>query len=288
MIQFVNAKLNIGLSITGRRPDGYHDLETLFYPVGIHNGEPANPSPFCDILEIDFLPEPETDRFEFRGRPIDCPLDRNLVVRAVRLFREEFERKEGKTLPGVYLILEKHLPDGAGLGGGSADASFTLRMLNELGGSPFSHDELAEMALRLGADCPFFIFNEPSFGSGIGERLESVALDLKGWWCLIVKPSVYVSTKEAFSGVCPRPASCDLRCPGSPESWKGVVHNDFEDSIFPIHPELGKIKEELYASGAVYASMSGSGSSLYGLYPSKESAVEAAERFDCETFVCLL
>ncbi len=279
MIAFVNAKINLGLSITERRQDGYHNLETLFYPVGLYNGTPENPSPFCDILEVTKAQDPDSeDKLLFTGREINCEPEKNLVFRALKIFREELSRKDmAECLPAVEIHLDKHLPDGAGLGGGSADASFTLRMLNETAGSPFSKEELVAMALRLGADCPFFIINRPAFASGVGECLELSRLDLSGWWALIIKPEVYVSTREAFSGITPAPASFDLRrLAETPVSeWKKMVRNDFESTIFPLHPQLREIKENLYRTGAVYASMSGSGSSLFGLFPDRMSAEKA-------------
>lgn len=283
MIKFVNAKLNLGLNIVRRREDGYHDLETVFYPVGLLNGTPANPSPFCDILEI--TPS-ETTEFEFSGRRVDCPLEKNLVYKAWQLF------KMFRPQTANYRIaLEKHLPDGAGLGGGSADASFVLVMLNDLEGKPFSLSELAEMALRLGADCPFFICNKPCFASGVGERLEPISLSLAGWWCLLVKPDLHISTKEAFAGIRPKVPQHSLIDIASRDvaSWQGAMENDFEKSLFPKHPVLGEIKEALLAAGAAYSAMSGSGSTLFGLFPSREAALDASQLFQNHfTAVCLL
>lgn len=283
MIQFINAKLNLGLNIVSRRPDGYHDLETVFYPVGVHNGTPRNPEPFCDILEIS--PSASTD-FIFTGRTVDCPLEKNLVFKAWRLFKDCF-----RDLPHFSVRLEKHLPDGAGLGGGSADASFVLKSLNQLSGYPFSDFQLADMALRLGADCPFFIYNAPCFATGVGEVLTPCRLDLSGWWALLVKPEVSVSTKEAFAGVVPRRPARSLvdivRLPV--EEWNGLMVNDFEASIFPNHPILSSIKGALLEEGAAFASMSGSGSTVFGLFRDREAAAVAMNQFDdCFTALCLL
>ncbi|MDE7345341.1 MAG: 4-(cytidine 5'-diphospho)-2-C-methyl-D-erythritol kinase [Muribaculaceae bacterium] len=270
MIKFINAKLNLGLNIVRKRSDGYHELETLFYPVGRHNGTPENPEPFCDILEI--TPSGKTE-FVFSGRPVDCPLEKNLVYKAWHIFKESFP-----SLPEFRLHLEKHLPDGAGLGGGSADASAVLCMLNELCGSPFDDRQLAAIALKLGADCPFFIYNRPCYAEGVGERLEPADVDLSGWWCLLVKPDLSISTKEAFAGVTPCLPKFSLRetIKLSPEKWQGRMVNDFEGSLFPNHPILEDIKNRMIDSGAVYASMSGSGSTLFGLFRSKEEAGEAS------------
>ncbi|MDE6143865.1 MAG: 4-(cytidine 5'-diphospho)-2-C-methyl-D-erythritol kinase, partial [Muribaculaceae bacterium] len=200
MIKFVNAKINLGLNIVRRREDGYHDLETVFYPVGIESGMPQQPEPFDDILEVFIEKGKDTGcRFQFMGRRVDCEPEKNLVVKATTLFIKTYFDKEGidDRLGLVNVVLDKHLPDGAGLGGGSADASFTLMALNELMDFPFSESELTRMALRLGADCPFFIRNTPCFAEGIGEILHPVEIDLKGRWLLVVKPPVYVSTKDA-------------------------------------------------------------------------------------------
>lgn len=290
MISFPNAKLNIGLRITERRPDGYHNLETLFVPVGLYAGTPVNPVSFCDTLEI--TPS-ETDRFIFSGRPVDCPTEKNLVYRAVETFREAAALK-GIVPFAVQVFLEKHLPDGAGLGGGSADASFALKLLNELGGFPFSDEELSGLVLRLGADCPFFIANRPAYGEGIGERLTPVYLNLDGWWCVIVKPRIHVSTREAFAGIVPRSNRKDsltdrdeyplYRLGEIPvEDWRDIAVNDFESTLFPLYPELSQVKERLYDLGARYTSMSGSGSSLFGLFSDEASAAEATDRLISST-----
>lgn len=289
MIQYVNAKINIGLSVVGRRPDGYHDLETIFFPIGLHNGKPENPTPFCDTLETIRLEGGEPfDVVEFTGRHIDCDPEQNLVTKALRAFQGECAER-GVSLPRFGIRLEKHLPDGAGLGGGSADASFTLRGLNEISGNPLDKGTLLRLAGKLGADCPVFIENKPAFASGTGDRFEPTAIDLGGWWALIVKPDIYVSTREAFAGIKPQAAAFDLRRLGDypVEDWKDMVKNDFETSIFPLHPELAEIKKELYRSGAAYASMSGSGSALYGLYPSETSALLSSGNFaGHQTYLC--
>ncbi len=271
MVEFVNAKINIGLQVVARREDGYHDLQTLFYPVGLYAGTPGNPVEFCDILEIvpvpaDSIPGPFT--LVTSGRRVDCPQEKNLVWRAAQAY---FSRGVADGF-AVSIRLDKHLPDGAGMGGGSADAAFTLRMLADLereyAGTCAGESELHAMALRLGADCPFFLLNRPAYAEGVGEKLADVPLDLSGRWLLVVKPDVYVSTREAFAGITPRPAAFDLRGVASlpVEQWCGKVHNDFEDSIFALHPFMAGIKQALYDSGALYASLTGSGSCIYGIY----------------------
>lgn len=293
MLEFVNAKINIGLQIVGKREDGYHNLQTVFYPVGRKAGTAENPEAFCDILEIT-REKPEGTagvktgetgeasrqmEFLFSGRRVDCEPEKNLVCRAARLFAES------TGLEGRWLIhLDKHLPDGAGMGGGSADAAFVLRMLNAQTRAGLSDAELVAMAAKLGADCPFFIYNRPMYAEGTGDRFEEIALDLGGYWLLAVKPAIHISTKEAFAGVTPRPGKFDLRKIASLPiaEWRGKVKNDFEESIFPQFPITADIKEKLYRLGALYASMSGSGSTLYGILDNRESAEVARCQFKSE------
>lgn len=285
MIKFVNAKINIGLNVVGKRPDGYHNLETVFFPVGIETGLPQQPFPFDDILEVTIHRDAPTGcNIIFLGRKIDCPPEKNLVVRAVKTFMRAYADTYGEDdrLGHISISLDKHLPDGAGLGGGSADASFTLLALNETLGNPFSTERLAEIAGPLGADCPFFIFNRPCFACGTGDILTPIDLSLSGKYLLLVKPPVYISTKEAFAGIRPKTAGFNLRdLPSLPlEEWKRYVFNDFEASVFPSHPELAALRQDIYDSGAVYASMSGSGSSIYGIFHGEgTAAAEALERF---------
>lgn len=284
MIKFVNAKINLGLQIVGKREDGYHDLETVFFPVGIESGMPQQPEAFDDILEVSIAQgQPNGCRFQMMGRRIDCKPESNLVVKAATMYLKHFFDRVGPddNIGLIQFVLDKHLPDGAGLGGGSADATFTLLALNDILGNAFTTDEISRMAFRLGADCPFFVINTPCFAEGLGEVLTPVNINLSGKWLMIVKPEVSVSTKEAFSGITPRQPAFDLRfLPYLPlDQWKGKVVNDFEESIFPLHPELAEIKERLYATGAVYASMSGSGSSLYAIYDMEEQARGAHQHF---------
>ena len=249
MIVFPNAKINIGLNVVAKRADGYHDLETVFYPVGI-----------CDIIEI--VPAAAQDSFDCHP-PLDgCPAADNLVMRAVESIRRDFD------IPHLSIDLVKCIPSGAGLGGGSADATFTLRCLNEAFSLGMDDDQLEERAARLGADCPFFVRNSPVFATGTGNVFTPLPLSLKGWHIVVVKPDIFVSTREAFSQVVPRPSSRplaeDVLLPV--EEWRHVIRNDFEPGVFAAHPRIGEIKEQLYAAGAAYASMSGSGSAVYGLF----------------------
>ncbi len=284
MIKFVNAKINLGLQIVRRRQDGYHDLQTLFYPVGIKAGTPSNPVEFCDVLEICRADSATPFSLVTTGRAVDCAPKKNLVWRAAE---EYFRLRPGSDL-AVTIRLDKHLPDGAGMGGGSADAAFTLAMIDRLARernpeSALSPEELAAAALRLGADCPFFLVNRPAYAEGVGERLEEIPLDLSGMWLGVAKPSVSVSTREAFAGVKPSPSAFDLRTlPAIPVAdWRGLVVNDFEESIFPQYPVLADIKAAFYEAGAVYASMTGSGSCIYGLWPSCVEAREAMSEIAC-------
>ena len=274
MIQFINAKINIGLHIVRKRDDGYHDLQTVFHPIGMHNGTPRCPYPLCDILEV--TPGDGTeDTYSFSGNAIDCPLESNLIYRAVQLYRTG---EGGRELPPLRISLEKHIPDGAGLGGGSADASFTLRALNALSRQPLTGSRLEALAAQLGADCPVFISNRPAYAEGVGEKLMPTDIDLSGQWAVIVKPPFGIPTREAFAGITPRGNRIDLRrAVMQPiEQWKDLIANDFEASLFPRHPELPFIKDTLYDCGAVYASMSGSGSAMYGIFSSRSEAEQAA------------
>lgn len=274
MIQFIPAKINIGLNIVEKRPDGYHNLETVFYPIGLMNGTPEAPYPFGDILEI--TPSSAASHsFTFTGRSIDCSPEKNLVVKALRLFEEHYRNECGAKMPVFHIVLDKHIPDGAGLGGGSADATYTLRMLNALCGNPFDNRALSEIALRLGADCPFFLLNEPAYGEGVGERLTPIDVKLEGKWLVLIKPDIYISTAEAFRGVCPHWPEHSLRelIKQPVEEWKNLIFNDFETSIAKHFPQIEELKATLYRLGADYASMSGSGSSVYGIYPDREKAL---------------
>lgn len=260
MITFPHAKINIGLQVTERRPDGYHNLDTVFYPI-----------PIQDALEVIVAEGADYDcRLHISGIEIAGDPDTNLVVRAYRLLAADY------TLPSVDIYLHKHIPTGAGLGGGSADASFMLRLLNEMFALGISTDKLEAYAARLGADCPFFITGRPVYATGIGNEFHPIDLDLSGWHLVVVKPDVFVSTKEAYSMV--RPAkpevTLDQKITLPLDEWKESISNDFEEGIFALHPELNDIKAKLYALGARYAAMSGSGSALFGLFEQPLADVE--------------
>lgn len=252
MLVFPNAKINLGLNITEKRPDGYHNLETIFYPI-----------PVEDALEVNVLNEVnEKFRLHQAGLEIAGAAENNLVVKAYKLLDEKFD------LPPVDIHLYKHIPSGAGLGGGSADAAFMLKLLNERFSLALSDGELEEYAAKLGADCAFFISNRPTYAEGIGNIFSPVSLSLIGYQIWLVKPNIFVSTRDAFAQIKPhRPAMSLKEIVKLPvEEWKGCMVNDFEESVFPQFPAIAEIKEEMYRQGAIYASMSGSGSSVYGLF----------------------
>lgn len=254
MITYPNAKINLGLNIISKRPDGYHNLETVFYPIPLH-----------DTLSLEPL-APGTDgedyRFLCEGTPVDCPPEKNLVIKAYRLMQTL------APLPPVQIGMKKDIPFGAGLGGGSADAAFMLKMLNETFALNLPTEKLEELAARLGADCAFFIQNRPTLAEGIGNLFTPVSLSLKGYTLVLVKPEIHISTQEAYARVHPHlPEHRVQEAICRPiEEWKDTIVNDFEESLFPGYPELARIKAELYRQGAVYASMSGSGSSIYGIF----------------------
>lgn len=256
MITFPIAKINLGLNIVEKRPDGYHNLETVFYPV-----------PIKDALEIypmhkDFPSDVDCD-LKISNINIECNEQNNLVVRAYTLLKNE-----GYTLPRIHAHLYKNIPTQAGMGGGSSDCAFMLRLLNEQFNLNISDNELIRLSAQLGADCPFFILSKPAYAEGIGERLVPINLDLSGYYIAIVRPDIPVSTKEAFSLISPKPTlkKCNDIVKQPIETWREELINDFEKSVFALHPELAEIKNKLYDLGAKYASMSGSGSSIYGIF----------------------
>jgi 4-diphosphocytidyl-2-C-methyl-D-erythritol kinase len=250
MLSFPNAKINIGLFVTEKRPDGYHNLETVFYPV-----------PIKDVLEI--LPADEME-MKIHGLDIVGEQHNNLVWKAWTLLQQDYPEQ----VSPVSIHLLKHIPMGAGMGGGSADGAFMLRLLNDYFELGLNASALKDYALRLGSDCPFFIDNKPSFASGRGEVLSPISLDLSPYSLQVICPGLHISTATAFGQLVPKPASFDLRALSAlPVSeWHKQVHNDFEPAIFAAHPLLEQIKAHLYSAGAVYASMSGTGSTIYGFF----------------------
>lgn len=265
MILFPNCKINFGLQILRRRPDGYHDIATIMYPTD-----------WCDILEI----TPSQDGITHlitTGNPVDCPPEKNLVMKAYNAVKGRFP-----SLPAVEINLHKIIPDGAGLGGGSADASFTILGLNEIFKLGLDKSQMAEIAAGIGADCPFFIYNRPLLATGIGEIFTETDINLAAYHILIVKPISSVSTKEAYAGVTPR--DCNISpaeiVKNDVSTWKNTLINDFEESLFPNHPEIAAAKASLYDHGALYASMTGSGAAVFGIFRELDDAEKAQKAFD--------
>ena len=248
------AKINIGLSIVEKRSDGFHNIETVFYPI-----------PLCDMLDIEIVKTAATRKIDFQCDGIELPdanLNDNLCCRAYRILDADYH------LPPVHIRLHKSIPVGAGLGGGSSDAAYTLQALNDLFHLQISDEEMIGYASRLGSDCAFFLGRSPAFGTGKGDILEPIRLSLANYHILLVKPPVFVSTADAYSSVIPQKREIDLpvllQAPVC--EWRKTVFNDFEISVFGKYPEIGHIKDVLYHQGAIYAAMSGSGSSVYGIF----------------------
>lgn len=269
MILYPNAKINIGLNVVEKRPDGYHNLETVFYPIPVQDA--------LEVTPAQSLSSEKGYQLKVMGTVLDGSPDDNLIVRAYRLLRDEYR------LPPVTLHLYKHIPTGAGLGGGSADAAFTIRALNDQFKLNLSDEKMEELAAKLGADCAFFIKNQPVFATGIGNEFHSLELSLKGKVLVLVKPDTFVSTKDAYALVTPKKPEKSLpELLAQPiEMWKDTIVNDFEMSVFKKYPEIACIKDKLYDLGAVYASMSGSGSSVYGIF---DAPIDNVDEIFCGYF----
>ena len=266
MITFPIAKINLGLNVVEKRLDGYHNLQTVFYPV-----------PIMDALEI----APMSEGFP---SDVDCDLkvtnihiegdeQRNLVVRAYQLLKKDFP-----SLPRIHTHLWKGIPTQAGMGGGSSDCAYMIRLLNETFDLQLTNEQMQQYAAQLGADCAFFIESVPCYAEGIGEQLEPISLDLSGWYIGVVRPDIPVPTKEAFSRIHPHYPSLNCRevVMQPVETWRDNLINDFEESVFALHPEIGAVKEQLYKMGATYAAMSGSGSALFGLFKEEPDGLRQA------------
>lgn len=275
MITFPCAKINLGLNIVSKRPDGYHNLETVFYPI-----------PLTDALEIKYMdekfPSESPCDLKITGNDIDCNEEDNLVIKAYQLLAADFQ------LPRVHAHLVKRIPTQAGLGGGSSDAAYMIRLLDERFRLNIGIPEMERYAAKLGADCAFFITADPSYAEGIGDVLMPVDVPgagLGGYYLAVVKPSVAVSTRDAYAAIVPKtPAKCCRDIVRQPiETWKDELVNDFEAPIFAMHPELAAIKQSLYDAGAVYAAMSGSGSALFGIFREQPTGLEKEfERMFCQ------
>ncbi len=249
MVAFPPCKINLGLSILRKRGDGFHDLSTCFFPV-----------PWNDILEI--IPS-NVFKFSSSGLTIPGNTDENLCVKAYEILQRDFK------LDPVHIHLHKIIPMGAGLGGGSSDAAWTLRILDSVFSLSLSTEKLMQYASMLGSDCAFFIQDNAMMGSGRGEVLSPCAVDLKGKWIVLVKPDVHVSTADAYAGVIPKETNLNLQSVLETKSiteWRDVIKNDFEDSVFQKYPVIAAVKDQLYRAGALYASMSGSGSTVFGIF----------------------
>ncbi len=252
MIAFPNCKINLGLRIIGKRADGYHNIETIFYPLAIN-----------DVLEIISSTNDQVE-FNSSGLTIEGSPKQNFCILAYDLLKKLFP-----DIPPVMMHLHKNIPIGAGLGGGSADGAFTLQLLNKLFHLGVSIEKLIDLALQLGSDCPFFIINKPCIGRGRGEMLEKTQVDLSKYTIYIVNPGIHLNTASVFKVVSKKisgtdPLSETIKSPVT--NWKDHLVNELESVVFDQYPEIKKIKEQLYAEGALYASMSGSGSTVFGIF----------------------
>ena len=263
MITFPIAKINLGLNVVSKRPDGYHNLQTVFFPVPLH-----------DALEVLPMDERFPSAFDCDMKVSNIHVDgdeqQNLVVKAYRQLRERFD------LPRLHAHLYKGIPTQAGMGGGSADCAYMIRLLNDMFCLGMTREEMLAEAARLGADCAFFILDGPAYAEGIGEKVTPLDLSLKDFWIAVVRPDIPVPTREAFSRITPKmpPHNCRdiVRLPV--ERWRGLLTNDFEDSVFFHHPQIAAIKQRLYDLGAAFALMSGSGSSVFGLFGSEPVGIK--------------
>ncbi|WMJ71598.1 4-(cytidine 5'-diphospho)-2-C-methyl-D-erythritol kinase [Cytophagaceae bacterium ABcell3] len=253
MITFPNAKINVGLFVTEKRPDGFHNLETCFYPIPLH-----------DTLEILLAP---TFKFSTSGIPVEGPETQNLCVKAYQLLNEAY------SLPPVHIHLHKVIPMGAGLGGGSSDAAFTIKLLNDIFDLNLTTAKMEEFAGKLGSDCPFFIRNKPVLATGKGTAFAPTTFSLHGKFLLLVYPDVHISTAQAYAAVKPAPPKIKLEQLLAPTpNWIEIV-NDFEQSVLSSNPRLAQLKDTLIETNPIYASMSGSGSTFYAIYNEKPQNV---------------
>lgn len=260
MMVFPHCKINLGLQILHRRDDGFHALQTIFYPVALH-----------DVLEIIRHPQPTQAKqeiiFSSSGKAIAGTTDDNLCIKAYKLIKNDFP-----SLPPIQMHLHKKIPMGAGLGGGSSDGAFALQLINDVFQLNIPAAQLATYALQLGSDCPFFLHQQPCYATGRGEILEPIALNLNDWNLVLINPGIHVHTAKAFSmlqrGTEPISNVPDLRSivQEHPTTWKGKLINDFEAPVCALHPEIAAIRDQLYAAGAVYASMTGSGSTVFAVF----------------------
>lgn len=268
MLTYSNAKINIGLNIVEKRTDGFHNIETIFFPIGMR-----------DAIEIADSKEDAPYTFTASGIPIHIEAKDNIVVKAYELIRAKYD------FPAQNIHLHKNIPFGAGLGGGSANAAYMIKLLNEKFNLRMSTEEMEGEVKKLGSDCAFFIKNEPAFAIEKGDKLNSIDLDLSGYHILLIKPDIHISTPEAYANIKPQKPEVSLKdiIKQPIETWKSSVKNDFEESIFPKYPLLAKMKEELYEEGAIYAAMSGSGSSMFGIFKEKPNVLAQWKTHFCWT-----
>ena len=266
MISFPIAKINLGLNVVEKRPDGYHNLQTVFYPV-----------PIKDALEVQVMDEAFPSDYDCDLKVTNITIEgdeqRNLVVRAYQVLKQDFP-----TLPRIHTHLWKGIPTQAGMGGGSSDCAYMMLLLNQQFQLGLTDEQLIEYAAKLGADCAFFILSRPCYAEGIGEKLQPIDLSLSGYYIAVVRPDIPVPTKEAFSHIRPHyPAqNCRETVMQPIDTWRDTLINDFEESVFALHPEIGDIKQRLYDMGATYAAMSGSGSALFGLFKKQPDSLSQA------------
>lgn len=276
MLLFPNCKINIGLRVVRKREDGYHDLETIFYPVyGLHDELEVEPA-----AEFAFLQD---------GLVVDCRPTDNLIYKVYKRMQEHFPQ-----IGNVRITFKKNIPFGAGLGGGSSDAAHMAIALNEIFSLGLTREQLAEEVRPLGADCPFFIYNTPCYAEGIGDKLSPITLDLSGLRLVMIKPNCSVSTKDAYAGIVRHPEAAGQIKQALAEGKTltdmcPLLINDFEQTVFPIHPEIAEIKQRLLSAGAIYAAMSGSGSTVFGLFQyNPEGRTDAQLRLLHEEFASMV
>lgn len=276
MITFPNAKINLGLFITDKRSDGYHNIESIFYPIKI-----------SDVLEAGFF-DTNSPFLQISGIQIEGNSDSNLVSKAVQLFIPYLNEKglsdKLTQLNSIRFYLHKVIPTGAGLGGGSADGTFALKMVNELLDLKLTSSTLEKMALELGSDCPFFVQNAPALVKGRGEIMEKFDFDLSEFQLVLVHPGIHVSTKEAYSQIVPKASEMNWKTiqKANIYDWSKTLINDFESTVFKKFPKIKELKESLYSSGAIYAQMSGSGSAVYGIFD-KKTELNFLEKFTSQS-----
>jgi 4-diphosphocytidyl-2-C-methyl-D-erythritol kinase len=272
MIVFPNCKINLGLHIARKRDDRFHDIQTVFYPLQLRDA--------LEIIPNNSSQEPanRTGRLTVSGLPIEGETNNNLCIKAYELLKRDFPQ-----LPGINIYLHKAIPMAAGLGGGSSDGAFMLKLLNEKFTLNLSVEKMLDYSLELGSDCPFFIINKPCYATGRGEMLETIPLNLSNYSWMLVQPGIQINTAWAFGQVTPSTPQRSLReiVLQPAETWKGLLTNDFESPVFKHYPALKEIKEELYASGAIYASMTGSGSCIYGIFPKGKAPHNLFPAYKC-------